>query len=78
LSGAFSFFAGHFRARRRREIYNSASKIGCLFVKGIFTYPPMRVNACPAREIAVHKMVDNVGRKICFELLIGSGKKRAA
>ena len=44
VSGAFSIFAGHFRARRRREIYPRQSKSRRNFVNRICAYPQRRVN----------------------------------
>src|SRR5689334_21918565 len=32
MSGAFSFFAGHFRARQRREIYDSSAILASFFL----------------------------------------------
>jgi hypothetical protein len=63
LSGAFSYFAGHFRARRRRGIYNHSPKIHRFFRYPNFSYTPMRATPFPARKIAVNKTVDNLTGK---------------
>jgi hypothetical protein len=60
LSGAFSYFAGHFHARRRREIYPPASKIPRFFCSRKITYPPPRATACHASKIPVYNPVDNL------------------
>jgi hypothetical protein len=44
VSGAFSIFAGHFRARRRREIYRVQSKSRRDFVNSNSAYPHPNVN----------------------------------
>jgi hypothetical protein len=60
LSGAFSYFTGHFHARRRREIYPLATKIPRYFRYPNFDYPPPRATAYQQRKITVHNLVDNL------------------
>jgi hypothetical protein len=60
LSGAFSYFAGHFRARRHEEIYRRASEIPRIFENLRPGYQPIGVTACEERLIAVHNLVDNL------------------
>lgn len=61
FSGAFSFFAGHFHARRRREIYPASLNLLNEFTKTATIYPPFRViirrtNSC-AVENSVEKLI---------------------
>ncbi len=66
FSGAFSFFAGHFRARRRRGIYPPPTKIPRFFRDPPTTYPPPCASPCRTSESAVHKPVDNLIAQTAF------------
>jgi hypothetical protein len=60
LSGAFSYFAGHFHARRRGGIYPHAGKIPRLFERLWSGFAAIGASACGERLIAVHNLVDNL------------------
>jgi hypothetical protein len=59
-AGAFSNFAGHFRARRRWEIYSAAAKSQRNIEESKNGYPPPRASAFAINTEVVHKSVENV------------------